>query len=238
MSQRNTRTDSSSNPLANPYRALEQFAWEKVYTEERERSIQRNGRPRPPHEAGPHLQERELHLSQLCDAATAAWRGTGFPSPKVEKRVERLRKACIRVLRWEFPNLWPKSQRQAEAGTYLITQLNRLAPTIQAVQRLAACFAGCAQGGPGQGEGAGAGRNHARIKPAEGDKGRRRRGRNPDTDPKADKRVADAWGTRAYRTHEECGRALGMTKKQVKDALDRHRKRPAGKRRKPPEALE
>jgi hypothetical protein len=62
-------------------------------------------------------------------------------------------------------------------------------------------------------------------------KGKRRRGRKPDTDPTADKRVADAWQTRQYRNYEECGQALRMTKKQVKAALDRHRKRPAGKRR-------
>lgn len=55
-----------------------------------------------------------------------------------------------------------------------------------------------------------------------------KRGRPSDTDPKADKRVADAWGTGCYRTYEACGQALGMTRRQVKLAIDRHRK--TGKR--------
>jgi hypothetical protein len=69
-------------------------------------------------------------------------------------------------------------------------------------------------------------------------KGKRGRGRKPDTSPKADKRVADAWATGQYKTYEGCGIALGMTKKQVKDAIDRHRKRQPAKRRKQSQAPE
>jgi hypothetical protein len=233
-----TPSNSPSAPPANPFRQLEQFAWQKVYEEERARSLQRNGRPRPMHEAGPPFQERERQLLQLCNAAMTAWCGTGFPSPEVVNRVERLQKACIRVLKWEFPNLWPKSLRQAESSAYLIKQLNRLAPAIQAVQQLAACFGGRAQGGPGQGEVAGASRNQAGTGQPAGDKGKRRRGRKPDTDPKADKRIADAWGTQHYRTYADCARELGNSAKEVKAALDRHRKRTGSRRRKTPEAPE
>jgi hypothetical protein len=49
-------------------------------------------------------------------------------------------------------------------------------------------------------------------------------GRKPDTDPKADKRIVDAWKTGRYKTYEQLAKALGgMTKKQVKRAIDRHR---------------
>jgi hypothetical protein len=65
----------------------------------------------------------------------------------------------------------------------------------------------------------------------EGSKPKRRRGRKPDTDAKKDQRVAEAWQSGQYKTHEQCGQAIGMTRKQVKHALDRHRKRPGGKRR-------
>jgi hypothetical protein len=235
---RSTPNGSPNAPPANPFRELEKFAWQKVYEEEKARSLQRNGRPRPMHEAGPSFQERERQLLQLCNAAMTAWCGTGFPSPEVVKRVERLRKACMRVLKWEFPNLWPKSQQQTEAGAYFIQQLNRLFPAIQAVQQLAACLDGRAQGGPGQGEGAGADRNQAGTGQPEGNKGRRRRGRKPDTDPKADKRIADAWETKRFRTYAECARELRITPREVKAALDRHRKRTGSRRRKPPEAPE
>jgi hypothetical protein len=86
-----------------------------------------------------------------------------------------------------------------------------------------------------QGVGAGRTSDPGGAGQAEGDKTKRRRGRKPDTDPKADKRVADAWGTGNFKTHEECGRALELTKKQVKDALDRHRKRPGNRRGRAPE---
>ena len=52
-----------------------------------------------------------------------------------------------------------------------------------------------------------------------------RRGRKPDTDPKEDKKIADAWESRVYRTYAECESALNLKKGDVKRALDRHRKR-------------
>jgi hypothetical protein len=65
----------------------------------------------------------------------------------------------------------------------------------------------------------------ANIAPARGAAVKHRRGRKVDTDAKADKRIADAWETRSYKTYEECGTALGKPTKQVKDAIDRNRKR-------------
>jgi hypothetical protein len=53
----------------------------------------------------------------------------------------------------------------------------------------------------------------------------KRGGRASDTDRKADNRIADAWKTGQYKTYAECGQALGMTRRQVKTAVDRHRKR-------------
>jgi len=54
---------------------------------------------------------------------------------------------------------------------------------------------------------------------------KRKRGRPSDTDAKADKRIADAWKTRHYRTTAELAKALGLTENQAYRALDRHRKR-------------
>ncbi|HKI36277.1 MAG TPA: hypothetical protein VKA46_30750 [Gemmataceae bacterium] len=68
--------------------------------------------------------------------------------------------------------------------------------------------------------------------------GKRRRGSKPRTDPKEDKRIAEAWDTGHYRTYEECGNALRMSKQQVKKAIDRHRHRPSGKRRRHAQAPE
>jgi hypothetical protein len=77
--------------------------------------------------------------------------------------------------------------------------------------------------------------------PDENQKPKGKRGRKPDTDPKMDSRVADAWQTGQYRTYAECGREFRMNKKQVKQAIDRHRKRQpaeAGKRHRQGEAPE
>jgi len=62
---------------------------------------------------------------------------------------------------------------------------------------------------------------------ARGPKGTRghKGGRPPDTDPKADKRVAEAWATRQYKTYADLGRENGMTGNEVRAAIDRHRKR-------------
>jgi hypothetical protein len=71
----------------------------------------------------------------------------------------------------------------------------------------------------------------ARAEQAEGSRPKRRRGRKTDTDPTADRRVADAWQTGSYKDYEECGQALGMSGREVKLAIDRDRKRHSLKRR-------
>jgi len=40
---------------------------------------------------------------------------------------------------------------------------------------------------------------------------------------KEDKRIAEAWATKRYKTHEECARAFCMTEDEVRKALDRVR---------------
>jgi hypothetical protein len=54
---------------------------------------------------------------------------------------------------------------------------------------------------------------------------KKRRGRKPHTDPKEDKRIAEAWATKQYKTHEDLGREFGKTRCEIYRALDRHRKR-------------
>lgn len=53
----------------------------------------------------------------------------------------------------------------------------------------------------------------------------KRRGRPKDTDPKADKRIWDAWHTGSYRKHEDLAKSLSTTARHAKAALDRQRKR-------------
>jgi hypothetical protein len=65
----------------------------------------------------------------------------------------------------------------------------------------------------------------------EGKKQKRGRGRKPDTDPKADKRVWDAWESGEHEDLTALGNAFHMTKLEVRRALDRHRKRLAKRRR-------
>ncbi len=61
----------------------------------------------------------------------------------------------------------------------------------------------------------------------------KRRGRPPDTDAKADQKIAEAWKTKSYKIYEDLGKEIGKTKLEVKKAIDRHRHRkPARKGRK------
>jgi hypothetical protein len=63
---------------------------------------------------------------------------------------------------------------------------------------------------------------------------RRPGGRPKDTDPKADRRIAEAWQTGTHSTFADLARALGTNKRDVKLAIDRHRhrhRRLAGKAR-------
>jgi hypothetical protein len=59
------------------------------------------------------------------------------------------------------------------------------------------------------------------------------RGRKPDTDKAADKRVYETWKTGCYKRYEDLARALGESELDVRHAVDRHRKRiPSKSRRK------
>jgi hypothetical protein len=75
----------------------------------------------------------------------------------------------------------------------------------------------------GQAERAAAGRDQGAAGQGEEEKPRRRRGRKPDTDPKDDQRVADAWASGRHKSHEELANALGRKERDVKLALDRAR---------------
>jgi hypothetical protein len=78
---------------------------------------------------------------------------------------------------------------------------------------------------------AGAGHDQGGAGQGEGKRPPRRRGRKPDTNPKEDQRVADAWASGQYKTYEELANALGRKERDVKLALDRVRWR-----ERPPEA--
>jgi hypothetical protein len=66
-----------------------------------------------------------------------------------------------------------------------------------------------------------------REDPARSQKKKSGHGRPPDSDKRADQQIADAWKTRSYRTYEELGIQLHKSAKEIKSALDRHRKRPS-----------
>jgi|GEM_PF-1871437 len=63
---------------------------------------------------------------------------------------------------------------------------------------------------------------------------KKRRGRQLETDPKEDKRIADDWRVfhnRTGGTYEDFGRGLGLSGYEVKKAVDRDSKRPARRRK-------
>jgi hypothetical protein len=64
-----------------------------------------------------------------------------------------------------------------------------------------------------------------------GGKGRKPETRKKRSDPKADKRVADAYVAGGYQTEAACASALGMAETDVHRARDRHRKRQAARER-------
>ena len=72
-------------------------------------------------------------------------------------------------------------------------------------------------GTSGEGEGVG-GSGTVPGGPQPAKQAKPKRGRRVDTDIDADKRVADAWQTGRYKTYEDLGRKLKMTKHQVKSA--------------------
>jgi len=59
---------------------------------------------------------------------------------------------------------------------------------------------------------------------------KKKRGRQSDTDHKADQDIYEAWHYGAYKTYAEFARAKGITTSDVKTAIDRHRKRPSNRR--------
>jgi tetratricopeptide (TPR) repeat protein len=54
---------------------------------------------------------------------------------------------------------------------------------------------------------------------------RRKRGRPRDTDEDEDRRISEAWETGSYRTYDELAQAKKIPEREVRRALDRHRKR-------------
>jgi len=72
---------------------------------------------------------------------------------------------------------------------------------------------------PGEGEGNGKAGNTTKKT------AKQKRGRKIETDPKADKRIADAWATRRYKTYAELGQELKIAEREVYLALERHRAR-------------
>src|SRR5262249_12930382 len=73
-------------------------------------------------------------------------------------------------------------------------------------------------GSPGQREG-------GDTKPHLTEKKRGKRGRPADTDPRADKRIFEAWRSGHHTTYADLATALGQPEQQVRAAIDRHRKR-------------
>ena len=73
--------------------------------------------------------------------------------------------------------------------------------------------------------------DHPSLEPNRPINPKRKRGRKLDTDLKEEKRIADAWQNGQYKTFEECGRALGKTKREIHLAIDNHRHRLHYKRR-------
>ena len=64
-----------------------------------------------------------------------------------------------------------------------------------------------------------------------GGKGKKPKNRKKQSDPKEDKRVADAYVAGGYRTEAACATALGVAVNEVHKSRDRHRKRQAAKER-------
>ncbi len=61
-------------------------------------------------------------------------------------------------------------------------------------------------------------------------KTKKRAGRPPDTDPKRDKQISEAWNAGQYRSFDEfagtdAGRRFNLTARDLRNAHDRHRKR-------------
>jgi hypothetical protein len=75
------------------------------------------------------------------------------------------------------------------------------------------CLGGASEARPG------------RLKAEEAKAKRCKRGRPPDTDPKADKRIWDAWQSGQYKTYGDLARELRISDRAAETGIDRHRKR-------------
>jgi hypothetical protein len=140
---------------ANPFQALELFAWQ-IYEEERQRDVALGWRCRPPmndlNEIVAHIRERESRLQPLRDAALGAAHKIKVPALEVERRIKTLEDACKCVLFWtrNAPGLtWEELERKRllgdtsdPAGAYLIEQCNLLGRAIEPVHRLTALYDG------------------------------------------------------------------------------------------------
>jgi hypothetical protein len=75
-----------------------------------------------------------------------------------------------------------------------------------------------------------------RRKPKVGKKSKiKKKGRPPDTDLAKDRRIYEAWKTGSCASYEDLRKSLGLSSKsEVKQALDRHRKRLGSAGKKPP----
>jgi hypothetical protein len=60
----------------------------------------------------------------------------------------------------------------------------------------------------------------------------KKRGRTPDTDPKEDQRIYERWKKSGYNRYEDFARKENLPLRNVKNAIERHRKRVAGQRKK------
>ena len=66
---------------------------------------------------------------------------------------------------------------------------------------------------------------HSETAVVEAPRPKPKRGRRPDTDPKEDARIVQAWKNGPYKTHADLAGALKLSKLDVTRAIDRNRKR-------------
>jgi hypothetical protein len=204
---------------ANPFRDFAQFAL-RIVEEERRRNCSPARLRRPLGEMQAHVTAQELELGRHRNAALAAGRKTGHHQHEVERRVVGLLELCIKLLLWErdAPRRTAEQRRASGSWTadppsdYLVGLINQLYPACDRVNDLGAAYDGWTL----------TDRDQERAWQGEGEKPRRR-GRKPDTDPRADQRIAEAWATGQHKTYAQLAEAKGITEREVKLALDRTR---------------
>jgi hypothetical protein len=160
-------------------------------------------------DAPPHAtQEEENELASHCDSVNAYFRGLVSPAELIAKNLndKSLNETTTNPSIAEGPY-------DAERAEVLLDELDRTIGIIQAsIEQRDATPRRDTSAAP----------SSAISKPR-----RRRGGRPPDTDAKEDRRIADAWknGAGAFDSLDSLAREFNMTKRQVKLALDRYRKR-------------